>query len=104
MQAGLLREDICILRPQTITNEYGETAQEYAPAIHCKAHIKRESHREIENQEIVYTDRLEVQIRHYHKISDYDRVCWCGRVYRILSIYPDRLNQSIRLMIEEIHD
>lgn len=104
MQAGLLREDICILRPQTIVNEYGEQVQEHKAVIHCKAHIKRETDRELSNQEIVYTDRLDIQIRHYHKIQDYDRVCWCGRHYRILSVYPDRLNQTQSLRVEEIHE
>ncbi|MDV3120789.1 phage head closure protein [Segatella copri] len=43
-------------------------------------------------------------IRYYHNIDEKDRILWKGKLYRILSVEPDRDKQSIIIRTELIND
>lgn len=105
MRSGLLREQIKILSPKKIVSEYGEEKTEYIESYHTRARvILSPISREIENEEIVYTNRFDMTVRYYVPVVEFDLIEWNGKRYRILSILPRREFNETQLRIELINE
>lgn len=91
MQAGLLTEKIQILKPINTTNEYGEdvTTYERDRCIRANVVYNRLS-KELENSEWLYNGLVQFEIRNYHYVEEFERVCYNCNHYNIIRIesYP----------------
>ena len=97
MIAGILNEQIQILKLQQETNDFGEPMDFYEPCCTTRANVTPLSGgRTDENHEIFYAHTYKFIVRRYVKVDDFDRILWKGKQYRILNIDDDRVyNQKI---------
>ena len=99
MNAGRLKEVITIQKPTISQNEYGANGTQWTDYITTRSDVQFESgNRDTENYTKIFT------IRYYHNIDEKDRILWKGKLYRILSVEPDRDKQSIIIRTELIND
>ena len=97
MLAGILNEQIQILKLQQETNDFGEQFDLYVPCCTTRANVTPLSgERTDENHEIFYAHTYKFIVRRYVDVEDFDRILWKGKQYRILNIDDDRVyNQKI---------
>lgn len=97
MIAGILTEQIQILKLQQETNDFGEQFDLYVPCCTTRANVTPLSGgRTDENHEIFYAHIYKFIVRRYVKVDDFDRILWKDKQYRILNIDDDRVyNQKI---------
>lgn len=105
MRAGLLTEIIEVLRPTTITNDYGEKKQDFSLYLTTRAVLEHlRGSRNIENSEIVHNYTKVFSVRIYNDIDEKDVIRWNGKEYRILDIEPDKKKQQLTITTELIND
>ena len=95
MRAGLLKEIITILTPIVKKNKFGEQTQEWKQKFVTKARVQHNSaNRTNENGDIFYSSVLNLEVRYYVNVDEYDNIIWKDKKYRILSIIPDKDNNK----------
>ena len=105
MRAGLLKEIITILTPIVKKNKFGEQTQEWKYKFVTKARVQHNSaNRTNENGDIFYSSVLNLEVRYYVNVDEYDNIIWKDKKYRILSIIPDKENNKKNISIELIND
>ena len=105
MNAGKLNEIIEILKPVIIRDDYGNQKTTYQVAYRTRAYVQHSNGgREIDNSEVVYLYNKTFEVRMYHQISDYDRIRYGNKYYRILNIEKDRTRQELIIETEEINE
>lgn len=105
MQAGLLNEEIVILRPETTRNEFGEQVTEYKPNYKTKARILHISgQRDILDGEILHSYIKTIEIWQYVGITETDWIEYDGKKYRILEIEPDKSQMKKIIRLELINE
>ena len=105
MRAGLLNELIEIWKPTISINSVGEQTTTYSKNATIKARVLHASgNRTVENDEVVFPYTKNIQVRIYQDISDFDRVMYDGKLYRIQSIETDKLLQCKNIYMEVINE
>jgi head-tail adaptor len=97
MRAGILQEEIQILKLTHETNEFGEPFDLYTPCYKTRAEVTPLSGgRQDVNSEVFYAHTYRFIVRRYVDVNDFDRILWKDNQYRILNIDDDRqYNQKI---------
>lgn len=91
MIAGTLNEVISIYSPVITRDEFGNQKTEYTKRKETRAKVSHGGgSREVSNDEVVYLYNKEFTVRYYVEVSDFDRILWNGKFYRIVSIDKDR--------------
>ena len=102
MRAGILTEQVQILRVKVIHNEYGEQRDIYKPWCTTRANITPVSGaRTDENYEVFYEHRYKFVVRLYVDVNDFDRILWNGKQYRIINIDENK-RQNNKTIITEL--
>ena len=105
MRAGLLTEQIDILSPEITTNPFGEESTEWKIAYSTRARIMHDSgSRDTVNGEVFYQYIKTFVVRYYVTVNDFDRIKWNGKIYRVLDIEPDKVQQQLTIKTELIND
>ena len=105
MRAGALNENITILRSQKNRDEYGIDKESWEVLTKTKAAVKYLSgSKTVDVQEVFFSETVEFTVRYYHNILPTDRICYYGQQYRIISINPDKRNNSQTLVTELINE
>lgn len=104
ISAGLLNERIKVLKEIHIISEYGDQDISYQFKFWCRArHLDKEGTRTEINNEIIYTNDKQFEVRIYQDIENTDLIEWYGQLYRIINISPDRPNQRKIITVELIN-
>lgn len=104
MNAGLLKEDILILSPYVITNDFGEETTAWEHKYKTKARVLHNGGNRTTDKEIYLNEYREFQVRYYVPIDEYDRIEWNGRTYRVLQIDPSKELLNITIKTERVND
>lgn len=105
MRAGSLNENITILRSQKNRDEYGIDKESWEVFTKTKASVKYLSgSKTVDVQETFFAETVEFTVRYYHNILPTDRICYYNQQYRIISINPDKRNNSQTLVTELINE
>lgn len=105
MRAGTLTETITVLNPKVDINDVGEQITEYKEVYTTKANVTHSTgNRNVENTEVVYNYSKTFRTRYYLKISEFDRILWNNKQYRILSIEPNKQYQELIITAELINE
>lgn len=105
MKAGLLTEQIKVLRPEITRNAFGEQEEEYKEHYQTKARVLHNSgSRDVQNGEILHTYIKTLEVWKYVDVIETDFILLDGKQYRILSIEDDKTQQKKIITIELIND
>lgn len=105
MNAGKLTEIIEVWKPEITRDEYGNQRTTYRLAYSTRAFVSHKSGgREVANDEIVYIYSKTFKVRLYHQISDFDRIKWNGKFYKIMEIEPNKEFQELTIETEQIDE
>ena len=104
-QAGLFNELIGVHRLVQSTNEYNEQIDTYEKSYDTRARIlHRNGSRTNDGEEIYYAYTKTFIVRLYVPVSEFDRIKYDGKLYRILSIDKNKKLQQITIETELIKD
>lgn len=105
MNAGKLTEQIEIFTPIITKNDVGEQATEYKLKLSTKANVQHnKGNRDIENNEVVYNYSRTFEVRIYVDVSEFDRIKWKNKYYRILDIDTNKELQQITILTELVNE
>lgn len=105
MRAGLLTEQIEILSPEITKNSFGEESTEWKLSYRTRARVLHDSgNRATVNDEIFYQYIKTFIVRLYTPISNFDRIRWNDKIYRVLDIEPDKALQQLTIKTELVND
>lgn len=105
MTAGAFEYPIIILQHQEVISEYGDQCDEYEPTATTRAYLQPiGGGRTDAIKEAEYIYRKNFVIRSYIPVTEYDRVKFDNKVYRILSIEKDRIKNQITLQCELVNE
>lgn len=104
MRAGLLTQTVDILRSERVKDKFGATAATWtavATGLHARVTYGQGS-LGVSQGEQVYRQTVTFQTRYTTAVTEYDRLRWQDRLYRITAIerYPER--GELRLTAELI--
>lgn len=105
MRAGLLQEQIEILHPTLVKNDFGEETTEWKITYKTRARLLHISgNRTNENNEIVFPYVKTFEVRDYVPVGEYDRIVWNKETYRILDITPDKTQKKLTIKTQIVND
>ena len=105
MRAGALNENITILRSVKERDEYGIDKESWEIYCHTKAAVKYVSgSKTVDVQETFFAETVQFTVRYYHIIEMTDRIKYYNQLYRIISINPDKRNNSQTIITELINE
>ena len=105
MRAGALNENITILRSVKERDEWGTDKEYWRIVANTKAQVRYMSgNRTTDIQETFFAETVEFVIRYYHNVEPTDRIKYYAQTYRIISINPDKRNNSQTLVTELINE
>lgn len=105
MDAGSLKERIEIYKTTLTKNEVGEEQNDWVLKTETRSKVTNNSgSRNEENNEIVYNYIKTFEVRSYVDISEFDRIKWDGKFYRILNIDINKEYQKQIIQTELIND
>lgn len=105
MLAGKLTNQICIRSPKEKLNEYNEKVITYSCKSHPKANcIFKNGTRTTENGEIVHFHSMLFEVRLYVDVSVKDIIYFNERLYRIISIEPNKPKQKKIIFAEVMNE
>lgn len=105
MRAGLLNEQVEILTSTLEKNDYGEQTETWTTTYTTKARLIHDSGDRTEiNDEVFYAYTKTFQMRQYVPVEEYNRIKWNNKIFRILSITPDKHQQNLTVKTELVND
>lgn len=105
MIAGTLNESINIYTPIVTVNEYGEQTTEFELKYITRARVlENGGSRQLSNNEIVYPYQKSFLVRDYIEITDFDKIQWNGKYYKVLDITPNKKRMELEVRTELIND
>lgn len=86
-------------------NSVGEQTTTYTLKSTIRARVLHNpGNRTVENAEVVYPNRRQIQVRIYQDIDEFDQIKYEDKMYRILSIELDRVQQCKNIEMEAINE
>lgn len=105
MRAGLLTENVDIMRPTTVRTVYGDEHVDYYVEYQTRARVENmTSQRTEENSEVLYNFQKRFTLRVYVPVQEFDRIRWKGKYYRIVSLEKDEREMRITVIGELVND
>ena len=104
MRAGLLNEHIQIITPIINRNDYGEEETVWENKYSTRARLMHNSGKRTLTNEIYYQYTKTFEVRYYVPITEFDRIIWNKKVYRIIDIEPNKEQQKITIVTELLND
>ena len=105
MRARSLNENIEILRSVKTRDEYGIDKETWQSFAKTKAAVRYMSgSKTVDVQEVFFAETVEFTVRYYLNIRPTDRIKYYCQLYRIISINPDKRNNSQTLVTELINE
>ena len=91
MESGLLKDKILFQRQTVTTDEYGHEITTYTDAFETRADVVwNNGNRIVSNEEIFYENTVSFIVRYYSPVEDTMRIKYQDKLYRIISINPDK--------------
>ena len=91
MESGLLKDIITFQKQFVAVDVYGHEITTYTDAFTTRADvIWNNGNRIVSNDEIVYENTVSFVVRYYCPVEDTMRIKHQDKLYRIISINPDR--------------
>lgn len=105
MNAGILNEIIWICHPIVEIDDYGNQHTSYSADYKTRASVSHDGgQRKDENNEVIYEYTKEFKMRRYVPISDFDRIKWNDKYWRILQIEQNKPLQQITAYTELVNE
>lgn len=105
MRAGLLTEQIRLLRPINIVSGTGANQVTYDPAFRCRAYVQYTGgNRTNTNDEVFWVHNVIFTIRRFYNLDEKYRIEWKGRQYEILSIERKYNEQDITITTQLVNE
>ena len=105
MTAGSYEYPIAILQHREIVSEYGDQGDQYVNIGTTHAYIQQKGGGRTDAiREAEYIYRKTFVVRSYIEITEYDRIQYDDKVYRILSIERDRVKNQKTLECELVNE
>lgn len=103
MESGLLKDNITFQKQFVSVDDYGHEITTYTDAFTTRADvIWNNGNRIVSNEEIFYENTVSFVVRFYCQIDDTMRIQYNGKLYRIISIEPDRDLYRNKTIIAEL--
>lgn len=103
MESGLLKDNITFQKQFVSVDDYGHEITTYTDAFTTRADvIWNNGNRIVSNEEIFYENTVSFVVRYYCQIDDTMRIQYNGKLYRIISIEPDRDLYRNKTIIAEL--
>ena len=91
MKAGILKENIEIYEPVTVTTDFGNTTQTWQRFYTTRAAVMHNGGTRLnQNDEIFYPNNKTFIVRHYVPVVEKMRIKFQGKMYQITSIIPNK--------------
>ena len=91
MKAGILKENIEIYEPVTVTTDFGNTTQTWQRFYTTRASVLHNGGTRLnQNDEIFYPNNKTFIVRHYVPVVEKMRIHYQGKKYQITSIVPNK--------------
>lgn len=91
MKAGILKENIEIYEPVTVTTDFGNTTQTWQRFYTTRASVLHNGGTRLnQNDEIFYPNNKTFIVRHYVPVVEKMRIHYQGKMYQITSIIPNK--------------
>lgn len=105
LRAGLLREQVAILRPVVSRNDFGEESTEWVKVTDTRARVDfRSGNRVVSVNEVTNPYTVTFVLRRFVEIEPNFRLAWRGRQYTIESVNSDPAHQQQTLICEVINE
>lgn len=106
MKAGSLTDEIVILKPRYITNDYGEdVVEEWEELYKTKANVMHSGgYKNINNSELFWGTNKVFKVRYYVPVENQCRILWQKKLYSISVIEEDRKAQQKIITAELINE
>lgn len=105
MRAGILKEKLDIYVNKETVTEYGSKHRNWEYLYSIRAAVRNNGGgRRIENNEILYSYSKEFIVRHYVVIDETMRLKYNNKMYRIISIEPNKYYNDKIIITEECND
>lgn len=105
MQAGSYEYPITILQHQEVVSEYGDQGDRYVNVGTTHAYIQPTGGGRTDAiHEAEYIYRKTFVIRSYINVTEFDRIQFDGKMWRIMSIERDRIKNQKTLQCEIVND
>ena len=103
MEAGLLKDKILFQRQTVTADEYGHEVTTYTDAFETRADVVwNNGNRIVSNEEIFYENTVSFIVRYYSPVEDTMRIKYQDKLYRIISINPDKEIYYRKIIIAEL--
>ena len=103
MEAGKLKDKVVFQKMIVSTDDYGHEITEYLHAFSTRADvIWNNGNRIVSNEEIFYENTVTFKVRYYCQIEDTMRIVYQDKLYRIISINPERDLYGRKTIIAEL--
>lgn len=91
MESGLLKDKITFQKMTVTVDPYGHEISSFTDAFTTRGDvIWNNGNRIVSNDEIVYENTVSFVVRYYCPVEDTMRIKHQNKLYRIISINPDR--------------
>ena len=103
MESGLLKDIITFQKQFVTVDVYGHEITTYTDAFTTRADvIWNNGNRIVSNDEIVYENTVSFVVRYYCPVEDTMRIKHQDKLYRIISVNPDRDLYNNKTIITEL--
>ena len=103
MESGLLKDKITFQKMIVTTDEYGHEITTYIDSFTTRADvIWNNGDRIVSNNEIFFSNTVSFIVRFYCPVEDTMRIKYQNKLYRIISINPDRDLYRNKTIITEL--
>lgn len=103
MEAGTLVDKVTFQKQEISVDDYGHESVSYVDAFTTRAEIKYNSgNRGIQNQEVFYDTTLTFAVRFYCQVEDTMIIKYDGKLYRIISINPEKCYYNRKTIVAEL--
>lgn len=103
MESGLLKDKITFQKMTVTVDVYGHEITTYTDAFTTRTDvIWNNGERLISNDEVFYSNTVQFIVRFYCPVEDTMRIKYQDKLYRIISINPDRDLYKNKTIITEL--
>lgn len=105
MKAGMLKEVVELYKPLVTKSDFGGTNVSYEKFYTTRAGVLWDSgSRENENNEIFFAQYKTFIMRKYVPITEQSRIKYNNKLYRVLSIEPNKKYNNLTIVTELINE